>query len=252
MIPAASSPISSSASERIIPLDSTPRRRTLPSSRPPGRTAPGSATATVCPPATFEAPQTIVRSPSPASTVQTRRRSAFGCGSAARTRPTTKPSGEGTPNRETRSTSTARVDRSSATASAGSPGSQYSQSQEKGTFIEASLRTADWGLGTSRELLQEPDVVFEEEPEVGDRVLQHRDPLDPHTEREPLGLDRVVAAVGDEAEDVGIDHAGAEDLDPPCSLADRVPLAVGEDAGAAAGEAGGVDLDGRPGEGEEV
>ena len=73
MIPSASSPSSSSASERIIPSESTPRSFAAPEPRaPPGITAPGSATGTVWPAATLGAPQTIVRVPSPVSTSQTR------------------------------------------------------------------------------------------------------------------------------------------------------------------------------------
>ncbi len=96
-MPAESSPISSSVAERIIPSDSTPRSFALPSFCPPGIVAPGSATGTVWPAATLGAPQTIVRSPSPVSTVQTRSRSASGCGSAAVTLPTTKFCADGGP-----------------------------------------------------------------------------------------------------------------------------------------------------------
>ena len=45
-------------------------------------------------------------------------------------------------------------------------------------------------------------------------MAQHRDPLDPHAEGEALDALRVVATRLDEAEHVGIDHAGAADLDP--------------------------------------
>ena len=61
MIPSESSPISSSAAERIIPEEVIPRSFASPSLVPPGIVAPGSATATVWPAATFGAPQTIVR-----------------------------------------------------------------------------------------------------------------------------------------------------------------------------------------------
>ncbi len=92
MIPSESSPISSSAAERIIPAEVTPRSFASPSFVPPGIVAPGSATATVWPAATLGAPQTIVRgSASPVSTVQTLSRSASGCGSRVTTLPTTKP-----------------------------------------------------------------------------------------------------------------------------------------------------------------
>ena len=59
MIPSCSVPIASSSSARIIPLDSTPRSLALPSFDPSGMTAPGLATATVWPAATFGAPHTI-------------------------------------------------------------------------------------------------------------------------------------------------------------------------------------------------
>ena len=96
-MPSGSSPTSSSEAERIIPSEATPRSFALRSFSPPGIRAPGRATATVWPAATLGAPQTIVRSPSPASTVQTRSRSASGCCSALSTLPTTKPSAEGGP-----------------------------------------------------------------------------------------------------------------------------------------------------------
>ncbi len=124
MIPSCSSESSSSRSERIIPFDSTPRSFAFFSFVPSGITAPGSATATVCPAATFGAPQTIVRVPSPSSTSQTLSRSASGCLPAETTWPTTKPSLDWTPTRLTRSTSTARIESSSATSSGSSPGSQ--------------------------------------------------------------------------------------------------------------------------------
>ena len=45
------------------------------------------------------------------------------------------------------------------------------------------------------ELLQEADVVLEEHPQVGDPVLEHRDPLDAHAEGEALHRLGVVAAL---------------------------------------------------------
>ena len=60
MIPSWSSPIPTSSSARIIPLDFTPRSFASPSFVPSGITAPGRATATVWPAATLGAPQTIV------------------------------------------------------------------------------------------------------------------------------------------------------------------------------------------------
>ena len=91
MIPSWSVPIATSSSARIMPWDSTPRSFARLSFVPSGITAPGEATATVWPAATFGAPQTIwAVSPSPIATVQTVSRSASGCCSAVSTRPTTK------------------------------------------------------------------------------------------------------------------------------------------------------------------
>ena len=61
MIPVLSVPSWTSVSEMIIPSDSTPRSFALPSLVPSGITAPGSATITAWPAATFGAPHTIVR-----------------------------------------------------------------------------------------------------------------------------------------------------------------------------------------------
>ncbi len=129
-MPSWSSPTSSSSAARIIPSEATPRSFALRSFSPPGIRAPGSATATVWPAATLGAPQTIVRSPSPTSTVQTRSRSASGCCSALSTLPTTKFSGLGGPATLTRSTSVPVITSRSASSSAPTPGSQYSRSQE--------------------------------------------------------------------------------------------------------------------------
>ena len=49
----------SSVEEQIIPQDSTSRNFAFLILRPPGNSAPIKATATICPAATFLAPQTI-------------------------------------------------------------------------------------------------------------------------------------------------------------------------------------------------
>ena len=98
MIPSCRVPIPTSSSARIMPSDSTPRSLAFLSLTPPGITAPGRATATVWPSATFGAPQTICAvSPSPSATMQTVSRSASGWRSALSTRPTTKFSSAVTP-----------------------------------------------------------------------------------------------------------------------------------------------------------
>src|SRR3954454_7954227 len=86
----------------------------------------------------------------------------------------------------------------------------------------------------SPELLQEAQVVLVEHPQVGDAVLEEGDPLDPHAEGEALHALGVVAVLGDVAEHVRVDHAGAEDLDPTRALAQRAARAVAQVAGAAA------------------
>ncbi len=108
-----------------MPLDSCPRSLARFSRMPSGITAPGRATATVCPAATFGAPQTICDgAPSPVSTLQTVSRSASGWRSALSTLPTTKCSSAVTPCVCTRSTSVPVSARRVASSAAGSPGSQ--------------------------------------------------------------------------------------------------------------------------------
>ena len=124
MIPAWSMPIDTSSSARIMPLDGTPRSLAFLSLVPSGMTAPGSATPTVWPAATFGAPHTIVdTSPSPIATWQTDSRSASGCCSRSSTRPTTKLSSAVTPCVCTRSTSVPVIARRLASLEASMPGS---------------------------------------------------------------------------------------------------------------------------------
>ena len=125
MIPSWSSPIPSSSSARIMPLDLTPRSFASPSSVPSGMIAPGSATATVWPAATFGAPHTIVWGAAlPTSTRQTLSRSASGCLSDSSTLPTTNSEGSPTPTRCRRSTLSPAIVRASAISWALRPGSQ--------------------------------------------------------------------------------------------------------------------------------
>lgn len=67
------------------------------------------------------------------------------------------------------------------------------------------------------ELREETGVVLEEQTDVGDAVAEHRHPLDAQTKSEPRVALRVDAAV---PEDLGVNHAAAEDLDPAGVLAD--------------------------------
>src|SRR5579884_2711612 len=227
-----------------MPSDSTPRSLTFPRRVPSGITAPGLATATIWPAATFGAPQTICRgAPSPASTAQTLSRSARGCFSALSTRATTKCSRPPTPWWWIASTLVPVMVRRSAICAVSSGGEQYSRSQASGTLISAPP--------PSPELLQEADVVVVEQPQVGNAVLEHRDPLDPHPEGEALDPLGVVAVLAHVLEHVGVDHPGAQDLDPALAPAQAAPLAGGGHA-AFAVKARDVDLDARLGEREEV
>jgi hypothetical protein len=108
-----------------MPSDSTPRSFARLSLIPSGITAPGRATATVWPAATFGAPQTIwAGAPAPVSTLHTVNRSASGWRSALSTLPTTKCSSAVTPCVCTRSTSVPVSARRVASSAAGRPGSQ--------------------------------------------------------------------------------------------------------------------------------
>src|SRR5689334_4323019 len=73
--------------------------------------------------------------------------------------------------------------------------------------LQAIRRSSSAIVGTSLalELLEEPQVVLEEEPDLRDRVAAHRDAFESHAEREPRDLFGVVA---DRAEHVRVHHAG--------------------------------------------
>src|SRR5262245_65334028 len=94
--------------------------------------------------------------------------------------------------------------RRSAACAAVSRGSTNSRTQPYGIFI------------ASRELPEEPQVVVEEQAEVVDPVLQHRDALDAHPERPARVVLRIVADV---LQHLRMHHAGAEDLEPAGLLA---------------------------------
>src|SRR5262249_50595452 len=71
-------------------------------------------------------------------------------------------------------------------------------------------------------LRQESRIVFEEEAHVGDAVAEHRGAFDAEAEGEARVAFGVDAAVG---EDVRVDHAGPEDLEPARPLADATRAA---------------------------
>src|SRR6185503_5137588 len=113
-------------------------------------------------------------------------------------------------------------------------------------------RRAIPGARASAELLQEAEVVVVQRPHVGQAVLELGDALDAEAPGEALDLLRVVAVVVDVGEDVRVDLARAEDLDPALALAQPAARAVPQEALAVAVEARDVDLDARLGEREEV
>ena len=76
---------------------------------------------------------------------------------------------------------------------------------------------------SQRKLLQETKIVFVEQPDVIDAVLQHGDALDAHAERE-AGV--ALGVVADGFEDRGVHHAAAADLEPARPLADRAAFAL--------------------------
>src|SRR4051795_506197 len=105
---------------------------------------------------------------------------------------------------------------------------------------------------SSSELSEEPEVVVVEEPEVWDAVLERGDALDPHPPREALVALGVIAVLAHVLEHVGVDLAGAQQLDPALALAQVEAAAAAHEAAAVADEAGDVELDARLREREEV
>ena len=90
--PSASSLIPSSFEEHSMPSESRPRSFVCLILKPPGSSAPSTATGTLSPAFMFLAPQTMFNFFSfPASTVQYTSLSAFGCASIFSIRPTTTP-----------------------------------------------------------------------------------------------------------------------------------------------------------------
>ena len=191
------------------------------------------------PAATLGAPQTIVcGSPRPTSTMQTLSRSASGCCSASSTRPIDeRRRGRPRPTRCRRSSlSPAIVSGVGDLLGAQAGVAVGAQPGERDPHAPA--RTAPAGAGRCRRA-------------CAGRAPRRpaRDPLDAHAEREALHALVVVAVAGHVVEHVGVDHPRAEDLDPALALAGAAALGALE-AGAAAAEAGHVDLDARLGERE--
>src|SRR5581483_6165542 len=62
-----------------------------------------------------------------------------------------------------------------------------------------------------------PEVAVVHRAQIRDAVFQHRDPLDPHAEGEPLVLRWVDPAI---VQDLRVDHAGPENFQPVAAGAD--------------------------------
>src|SRR5215475_3748753 len=111
----------------------------------------------------------------------------------------------------TDATSMPALTRRSAACAAVSLRSTNSRTQPYGIFI------------ASRELPEEAQVVLEEEPQVVDAVLQHRDAFDAHAERPARVFLRIVADV---LQHLRMHHPAPEDLEPAGLLAHPAAIAV--------------------------
>src|SRR5258708_16439166 len=97
-----------------------------------------------------------------------------------------------------------------------------------------------------RELGKEADVVLEKDLDIVDAVLEHRQAVDADAESEAADF---LGVVIHEAVDGGIDHAGAEKLDPGSAFTLGAGAAI-RIAGSATKGAGDIELDARLGEGK--
>src|SRR5215475_5186164 len=82
------------------------------------------------------------------------------------------------------------------------------------------------------ELLKESRVSGIKQADIADAVLHHGDAVDSHAEGEAADFLRIVGGLLalHEAEDCGVDHAAAEQLDPARVLALAAALAAAEGA----------------------
>src|SRR5690242_18544874 len=67
----------------------------------------------------------------------------------------------------------------------------------------------------SRELLQETHVALKEKLDVVDAVLHERNTVGAHAESEAADFLGIVTVFAHALEDIGIDHAAAQQFDPP-------------------------------------
>src|SRR5579884_4139620 len=93
------------------------------------------------------------------------------------------------------------------------------------------------GLSALSKLLQESHVPLKEQLQIIKPILQHRNSINAHAKGETGNLFGIVAVVLHKLEDVGIDHAAAENLDPSGLLAGSagapftLPASAADEAG---------------------
>src|SRR5688572_30661244 len=199
--PDASSSSPSSFAEHNMPCDKTPRTDDSAIAVPFGSIAPGRASGAYMPTAAFGAPQTtLTGDPLPASTLHTRRRSAFGCASTLAMRATTTLSSAG-PAGSRASTSSPAIVSASARTGESIAGFAIVRSQFSENFIGR----------LSSELAQEAQVVLVEQAKVVHAVAKHCKPVGSHAERDALPALRIDA---DGFQYVRMHLARARDLEP--------------------------------------
>src|ERR1035437_9240974 len=253
MMPSWSSESCSSASEHSMPRLSTPRMVPMPSVMfLPGMKVPGAENTLTRPARAFGAPQTTCTGapPSPASTMQTLKRSALGCCSAEITRAMVNGASAFALSSMC-STSSPIMVSLSASFSTGSSVSRCSFSQDRVNFMMiASPRAhrvpspaceggSGWGLSPQRQsrrnsrtqssrqgrdverleaVMGEPaHVVLEQLAQIGHAVFQHRDAVDAHAPGKAL-IDVGIDAAG--AQHIRMQHAAAENLQPVLAFAE--------------------------------
>ena len=161
-MPSWSSPRPSSRAEQSMPSDGTPRISPALSTRPEaGMVLPTGAKTAFMPVRALGAPQTTETGPSPASTVQARRRSALGCCAASMTWAMRKRA-SAAPGFSTPSSSRPMPVRVSVMVSRSALVSRCSRSQDRVNFMRGSL--SEGGGGVARRDGQGSGQCVEREP----------------------------------------------------------------------------------------
>src|SRR5882724_2840448 len=80
-------------------------------------------------------------------------------------------------------------------------------------------------------LLQKPHIPLIEQLNIINPILQHGDALNAHTKGEAADLRGVVTAAFNRLEDIGVNHAASQQLDPAARLAQTAAFAPAFEAG---------------------